>query len=382
MVFQKPNPFPKSIYDNVAYGPRINGRKRGDMDDIVEHALQRAALWDEVKDKLKKSALALSGGQQQRLCIARALAVEPDVILMDEPCSALDPIATARIEDLMEELKRDYTIVIVTHNMQQAARVSDRTAFFTAEVDDERAASRAARRVRRHRDDLHATRPIPAPRATSPDGSAEPAPARRVGADMRTRKQTVIALERELAREIATRATREVDRERLAHALDAFDGRRRRGRRRPATRSLRNPAAERFRDARHGDALAEEAIERAARAGARPGSRRGARAAALRPAARGAAAPGASRCSTRRRDRRRGRVRPRHHRAAPRRERAARLRRQREPRAEDADRRDGAARRDDRVQRRHRGDPAARRAARAGGRPARPASSTTSSTSA
>jgi phosphate transport system ATP-binding protein len=136
MVFQKPNPFPKSIHDNIAYGPRINGRKRGDMDDIVESALQRAALWDEVKDKLKKSALALSGGQQQRLCIARALAVEPDVILMDEPCSALDPIATARIEDLMEELKRDYTIVIVTHNMQQAARVSDRTAFFTAEVDD------------------------------------------------------------------------------------------------------------------------------------------------------------------------------------------------------------------------------------------------------
>jgi phosphate transport system ATP-binding protein len=136
MVFQKPNPFPKSIYDNIAYGPRINGRKRGEMDDIVEHALQRAALWEEVKDKVKKSALALSGGQQQRLCIARALAVEPDVVLMDEPCSALDPIATARIEDLMEELKRDYTIVIVTHNMQQAARVSDRTAFFTAEVDD------------------------------------------------------------------------------------------------------------------------------------------------------------------------------------------------------------------------------------------------------
>jgi phosphate transport system ATP-binding protein len=136
MVFQKPNPFPKSIHDNIAYGPRINGRKRGDMDDIVEQALQRAALWDEVKDKLKKSALALSGGQQQRLCIARALAVEPDVILMDEPCSALDQIATASIEDLMDELKRDYTIVIVTHNMQQAARVSDRTAFFTAEVDD------------------------------------------------------------------------------------------------------------------------------------------------------------------------------------------------------------------------------------------------------
>ncbi len=143
MVFQKPNPFPKTIFDNVAYGPKINGRKRGEMSDIVEHALTRAALWDEVKDKLKQSGLSLSGGQQQRLCIARALAVEPDVVLMDEPCSALDPIATARIEDLMEELKRDFTIVIVTHNMQQAARVSDRTAFFTAEVDD------AGRRVGR-----------------------------------------------------------------------------------------------------------------------------------------------------------------------------------------------------------------------------------------
>ena len=137
MVFQKPNPFPKTIFDNVAYGPKLNGRKRSEMSDIVEHALTRAALWDEVKDKLKNSGLSLSGGQQQRLCIARALAVEPDVILMDEPCSALDPIATARIEDLMEELKRDFTIVIVTHNMQQAARTSDRTAFFTAEVDDE-----------------------------------------------------------------------------------------------------------------------------------------------------------------------------------------------------------------------------------------------------
>ncbi len=136
MVFQKPNPFPKSIHDNVAYGPRINGHKRGDIGDRVEHALQRAALWDEVKDKLRQSALGLSGGQQQRLCIARALAVEPDVVLMDEPCSALDPIATARIEDLMQELKSDYTLVIVTHNMQQAARASDRTAFFTAEVDD------------------------------------------------------------------------------------------------------------------------------------------------------------------------------------------------------------------------------------------------------
>jgi phosphate transport system ATP-binding protein len=134
MVFQKPNPFPKSVYDNIAYGPRAIGMKPSSMDDLVEQSLRAAALWDEVKDKLKQNALALSGGQQQRLCIARAIAVSPDVILMDEPCSALDPIATARIEDLMEELKRDYTIVIVTHNMQQAARVSDRTAFFTAEA--------------------------------------------------------------------------------------------------------------------------------------------------------------------------------------------------------------------------------------------------------
>jgi phosphate transport system ATP-binding protein len=135
MVFQKPNPFPKSIFDNVAYGPRIN-RMGGDLHVVVEEALTKAALWDEVKDKLKKSAFALSGGQQQRLCIARALAVRPDVLLMDEPCSALDPIATARIEDLMVELKRDYTIVIVTHNMQQAARVSDMTAFLTTEVTE------------------------------------------------------------------------------------------------------------------------------------------------------------------------------------------------------------------------------------------------------
>jgi phosphate transport system ATP-binding protein len=136
MVFQKPNPFPKSIYDNIAFGPRIAGVKKG-LDEIVEQSLQRAALWDEVKDRLRDSAYGLSGGQQQRLCIARALAVSPDVILMDEPCSALDPIATARIEDLMQEIKDDYTIIIVTHNMQQAARVSDRTAFFTAEVDAE-----------------------------------------------------------------------------------------------------------------------------------------------------------------------------------------------------------------------------------------------------
>jgi phosphate transport system ATP-binding protein len=136
MVFQKPNPFPKSIYDNVAFGPRINGQRKG-LDEIVEGALRQAALWDEVKDKLKKSAFALSGGQQQRLCIARCLAVAPDVILMDEPCSALDPIATSRIEDLMTDLKRQYTIVIVTHNMQQAARVSDMTAFMTTDVDHE-----------------------------------------------------------------------------------------------------------------------------------------------------------------------------------------------------------------------------------------------------
>ena len=132
MVFQKPNPFPKSIYDNIAYGPRINGqRKKSKLDEIVEHSLRQAALWDEVKNRLNKSGLALSGGQAQRLCIARTLAVEPDVVLMDEPCSALDPIATAAIEDLMKDIKSRYTIVIVTHNMQQATRVSDRTAFFS-----------------------------------------------------------------------------------------------------------------------------------------------------------------------------------------------------------------------------------------------------------
>jgi len=136
MVFQKPNPFPKSIYDNIAFGPKLNGYK-GSMDDLVEQSLRGAALWDEVKDKLKESGLSLSGGQQQRLCIARAIAVNPDVILMDEPCSALDPIATLKIEDLMQEMKADYTIVIVTHNMQQAARVSDKTAFFTVNIDDQ-----------------------------------------------------------------------------------------------------------------------------------------------------------------------------------------------------------------------------------------------------
>jgi len=133
MVFQRPNPFPRSVYENVAFGPRING-KRADLDDTVEASLRRAALWDEVKDKLRDSAYSLSGGQQQRLCIARALAVEPDVLLMDEPCSALDPIVTTRIEDLMQDLKRNYSIVIVTHNMQQAARVAEMTAFLTVEL--------------------------------------------------------------------------------------------------------------------------------------------------------------------------------------------------------------------------------------------------------
>ena len=135
MVFQKPNPFPKTIYDNVAWAPRVLGLKKG-LDERVEKALRSAALWDEVKDRLKKSALSLSGGQQQRLCIARAIAIEPEVLLLDEPASALDPIATQKIEELMHELKRDYTIVIVTHNMQQAARVADRTAFFSLEVKD------------------------------------------------------------------------------------------------------------------------------------------------------------------------------------------------------------------------------------------------------
>jgi phosphate transport system ATP-binding protein len=137
MVFQKPNPFPKSIYDNVAYGPKINGiRGKARLDEIVEKSLRQAALWDEVKDRLSKSALGMSGGQQQRLCIARTLAVEPDVVLMDEPCSALDPIATGKIEELMQEIKSQYTIVIVTHNMQQATRVSDRTAFYSVLRDE------------------------------------------------------------------------------------------------------------------------------------------------------------------------------------------------------------------------------------------------------
>ena len=156
MVFQKPNPFPKSIYDNVAYGPRIAGnRKKSELDDIVEESLRGAALWDEVKDRLKSSALGLSGGQQQRLCIARALAVQPEVILMDEPCSALDPIATARIEELMQEIKSRYTIVIVTHNMQQAARISDRVGVLHHRgVDDGRSPHRCARGVRADIEDV------------------------------------------------------------------------------------------------------------------------------------------------------------------------------------------------------------------------------------
>ncbi|OWY68955.1 phosphate ABC transporter ATP-binding protein [cyanobacterium TDX16] len=135
MVFQKPNPFPKSIYENIAYGARVNGFK-GDMDELVERSLQKAALWNEVKDKLKSNGLSLSGGQQQRLCIARAIALKPEVVLMDEPCSALDPISTQRVEELIHELKHEYTIIIVTHNMQQAARLSDFTAFFNAEAGE------------------------------------------------------------------------------------------------------------------------------------------------------------------------------------------------------------------------------------------------------
>jgi phosphate transport system ATP-binding protein len=135
MVFQKPNPFPKSIYDNIAYGARVNGY-RGDLDELVERSLRQAVLWDEVKDKLKASGLSLSGGQQQRLCIARAIATQPDVVLMDEPCASLDPISTLKVEELMHELKEQYTIVIVTHNMQQASRVSDMTAFFNATLSD------------------------------------------------------------------------------------------------------------------------------------------------------------------------------------------------------------------------------------------------------
>ena len=149
MVFQKPNPFPKSIYDNIMFGAKINGYQ-GDSDELVERSLRGAALWDEVKDKLRESGLGLSGGQQQRLCIARAIAIEPEVILMDEPCSALDPISTLKVEELMNELKSKYTMVIVTHNMQQASRVSDRTAFFNAVATRPRRQDGLSRRVRQN----------------------------------------------------------------------------------------------------------------------------------------------------------------------------------------------------------------------------------------
>ena len=172
MVFQKPNPFPKSIYDNIAFGPKIAGFK-GNMDELVEESLRRAALWDEVKDKLKESGLALSGGQQQRLCIARAIATRPDVILMDEPCSALDPIATQRIEDLMQELVSEYTIVIVTHNMQQAARVArpDGVLHRRGERGPGTARARSSSTTRPRRSSR--TRPINEPRTTSRGGSAD-----------------------------------------------------------------------------------------------------------------------------------------------------------------------------------------------------------------
>ena len=179
MVFQKPNPFPKSIYDNVAYGPRINGiRSKSKLNEIVERSLRQAALWDEVKNRLDKSGLGLSGGQAQRLCIARTLAVEPDVVLMDEPASALDPIATGAIEDLMKEIKSQYTIVIVTHNMQQATRVSDRTAFYSVLVDSE-SDTRTGTLVEYGPTEqiCSATRRTIAPRPTSPAGWAEPDPA-------------------------------------------------------------------------------------------------------------------------------------------------------------------------------------------------------------
>ena len=168
MVFQRPNPFPKSIFDNIAWAPRILGLKSG-LNERVEKALRGAALWDEVKDRLKQSALGLSGGQQQRLCIARAIAVEPDVLLLDEPASALDPISTASIEELMHSLKRDYTLVIVTHNMQQAARVAERTAFFSLDVTDGRRTGVLVEYDDTER--LLRGRPTSGPRITSPAGS-------------------------------------------------------------------------------------------------------------------------------------------------------------------------------------------------------------------
>ena len=174
MVFQRPNPFPRSIRDNVAFGPRSIGMK-GDLDERIERALRQAALWDEVKDRLGRNAFRLSGGQQQRLCIARCLAVEPEVLLMDEPASALDPISSGHIEDLIHELKREYAIVIVTHNMQQAARVADRTAFFSVEpaADADANPARRADRDRRDAAHLHRARPTRAPRRTSPVASGE-----------------------------------------------------------------------------------------------------------------------------------------------------------------------------------------------------------------
>ena len=173
MVFQKPNPFPKSIYDNIAFGPKVLGIK-GDMDEIVETALRRASLWDDVKDRLKDNAFGMSGGQQQRLCIARALATNPDVLLMDEPCSALDPISTGRIEDLMHELKETVSIVIVTHNMQQAARVSDRTAFFIVDLERRRGpAASAGSSSTDRRSGSSRRRTTSARRTTSPGSSAD-----------------------------------------------------------------------------------------------------------------------------------------------------------------------------------------------------------------
>ena len=175
MVFQKPNPFPKSIYNNVAWGARINGY-RGDMDELVERSLRRAALWDEVKNKLNRSGLELSGGQQQRLCIARTLAVEPEVILMDEPCSALDPISTARVEDLMDDLKKDYTIVIVTHNMQQARRVSDMTACLMLDETSAEATAPASSPSSARPTSCSPTPRTSGPRPISPAGSADRQP--------------------------------------------------------------------------------------------------------------------------------------------------------------------------------------------------------------